>query len=248
MKLEGLPRSYGMHPCGKVVTIDPAVYYTGLSQKEGQLVLQVDMKDAEALGLVKVDLLGLRTVDVIYDTLDMIGKDTEYIRNITYDCAEMLEIFKNGFTDGVFQFESEGMKQTLINMIPTHLDDLGVVNALYRPGSLKYIKNYIDRKHGREQFEYLHPDLERILKISYGIIVYQEQLIEIGRMAGMRNPDLLRQATGKKDMKKLAKAEPELRDGLYKRGWTKEQVDQLWEDMLNFAKYSFNKAHKMCVA
>jgi DNA polymerase-3 subunit alpha len=140
------------------------------------------------------------------------------------------------------------MKNTLINMIPTHLDDLGVVNALYRPGSLKYIKNYIDRKHGREQFEYLHPDLESILKVSYGIIVYQEQLIEIGRMAGMRNPDLLRQATGKKDMKKLAKAEPELREGLYKRGWTQEQVDKLWEDMLNFAKYSFNKAHSQAYA
>jgi DNA polymerase-3 subunit alpha len=247
-KLEGLPRSYGVHPCGKVVTIEPAVFYTGLSQKEGQLVLNIDMKDAELLGLVKVDLLGLRTVDVIYDTLDLIGQDTEYIRQIAYNNPEALKVFENGWTDGVFQFESEGMKNTMINMKPTHLDDLGVVNALYRPGSLKYIKNYIDRKFGREKFEYLHPDLEPILKVSYGIIVYQEQLIEVGRMAGMRNADLLRQATGKKDMKKLAKAEPELRDGLYKRGWSKEQVDQLWEDMLNFAKYSFNKAHSQAYA
>lgn len=247
-KLEGLPRSYGKHPCGKVITIDEAVYYTALDLKEGEMTIHVDMKDAEALGLVKVDLLGLRTVDVIYDTLDMIGKDTEYIRNLDYSEENVLKIFKDGFTDGIFQFESDGMKKTMKNMQPTGIDDLSAVNALYRPGAMKYIDNYIARMHGLEDFKYLHHDLADILGVTYGIIVFQEQLIQIGRLAGMRNPDLLRQATGKKDIKKLKKAEPELRKGLYARGWTQEQVDQLWADMLDFARYSFNKAHSQAYA
>ncbi|WP_445671519.1 DNA polymerase III subunit alpha [Paenibacillus sp. FSL R7-0302] len=247
-KLEGIPRSYGMHPCGKVVTIEEVLHYTAISENEGEMVLHLDMKDAEALGLVKVDLLGLRTISVIYDTLHMIGKDVEYIRNLDYTDDDVLSIFKNGFTDGIFQFESEGMKSALINMQPTCLDDLSAVNALYRPGSMKYINDYINRKNGLETFEYLHADLEAILKNTYGIIVFQEQLIEIGRLAKLRNPDLLRQATGKKDIKKLNKVEPELRQGLYDRGWTKEQVDTLWEIMLEFAKYSFNKSHSQSYA
>lgn len=247
-KLAGLPRSYGMHPCGKIVTIDKVQHYTAVSEKDGQMVIHLDMKDAEALGLVKIDMLGLRTVDVIYDTLDMIGKDVEYIRNLNFQDPKVLEIFKGGFTDGVFQFESEGMKSTMEKMKPTGIDDLSAVNALYRPGSMKYIDDYIQRMHKLQDFEYLHPDLESVLKVTYAIIVFQEQLIEIGRLAKMRNPDLLRQATGKKDIKKLKKAEPELREGLYARGWTKEQVDKLWEIMLEFAKYSFNKAHSQAYA
>lgn len=238
-----------VHNCGKVVTIDKAVYYTGLSaSKDGEMVLQIDMKDAEALGLVKIDVLGLRTISVIYDTLQMIGKNVEYIRNLNYGDLEVLSVFRGGFTDGIFQFESEGMKNTMKNMQPTGIDDLSAVNALYRPGSMKYIDNYIARMHGMEKFEYLHPDLEEILGVTYGIIVFQEQLISIGRLAGMRNPDLIRQATGKKDAKKMAKAEPEMRSGLYARGWTKEQVDTLWEIMLEFSKYSFNKAHSQAYA
>lgn len=244
-KLAGLPRSFGMHPCGKVVVIDELTHYTAISNNDGETVLQVDMNDAELLGLVKCDFLGLRTVDLIYDVLDMIGKDYDYIspRNLNFKDENVLNIFRNGWTDGIFQFESDGMKSTLIKMIPTGLDDLGVANALYRPGSMKYIDNYINRKHGIEKFEYLHPDLKSIVSNTYGIIVFQEQLIEIGRLAGMRNPDELRKATGKKKPEVLAKVEPELRQGLYSRGWSKEQVDQLWEDMLMFAKYSFNKSH-----
>jgi DNA polymerase-3 subunit alpha len=247
-KLAGLPRSYGMHPCGKIITIDEVQHYTAVSDNDGEMVIHLDMKDAEALGLVKVDVLGLRTIQVIYDVLDMIGKDVDYIRDLDYNDKNILAFFEGGFTDGVFQFESDGMKNTMKNMKPRGIDDLSAVNALYRPGSMKYIDNYIGRMHGLEEFEYLHPDLEPILKNTYGIIVFQEQLIEIGRLAHMRNPDLLRQATGKKDVKKLKKAEPELREGLYKRGWTEEQVNTLWAIMLEFAKYSFNKAHSQAYA
>lgn len=246
-KLAGLPRSYGVHPCGKVVSIDEITYYTAISEKDGEMVVHIDMKDAEALGLVKVDLLGLRTVDILWDTLHMIGKNMDYLRNFK-PTKEVWDAFKNGFTDGVFQFESGGMKRTLGGMKPTSVDELSVANALYRPGSMKFIDNYVARKNGEEEFEYLHSDLEEVLKVTYAIIVFQEQLIQIGRLAGLKNPDLLRQATGKKDVKKLAKVEPELRKGLYSRGWSKEQVDELWRIMLDFAKYSFNKSHSSAYA
>ncbi|ARF70667.1 hypothetical protein B7C51_24650 (plasmid) [Paenibacillus larvae subsp. pulvifaciens] len=248
IKLAGLPRSYGVHPCGKVISTQDIQKYTAISVKDEEYVLHIDMKDAEALGLVKVDLLGLRTISVIYDTLDMIGKDTNYIRNLNYKDENVLKVFRKGWTDGVFQFESDGMKTTMKKMQPHGLNDLSAVNALYRPGSKKYIDTYINRMHGKEKIEYLHPDLEEILGVTYGIIVFQEQLISIGRYAGLRNPDLLRQATGKKDAKKLKRVEPELRKGLKSRGWTESQIDELWQTMLDFAKYSFNKAHSQAYA
>lgn len=134
-------------------------------------------------------------------------------------------------------------------MRPTTIDDLAVANALYRPGAMKYIDNYIDRKHGDEEFEYLHPDLEEILQPTYGIIVFQEQLIEIGRLAKMRNPDKIRKATGKKIEKLMLECRDELYVGLVQnRDWTEQQFEQLWRDMLDFAKYSFNKSHSYAYA
>lgn len=245
-KLAGLPRSFGKHPCGKVVTIDDVTSYTAVALSDDEITLQLDMKDAEELGLVKIDTLGLRTVDVIYDTLEMIGKDYDYIdpNKMNFEDEKVLNIFRNGFTDNIFQFESEPMKNTLKKMQPSGLEDIAVANALYRPGSMRFIDNYIDRKFGREKFEYLHPDLEPILKNTYGIIVFQEQLIQIGRLAGMRNPDLLRKATGKKIPELMEQCKDELYEGLVnKRGWTKEQVDQLWDIMVEFSKYSFNRSH-----
>lgn len=252
-KLAGIPRSFGVHPCGKAITIDDLTYYHALAENEGHLVFQMDMNDAEDLGIVKVDLLGLRTIDVIYDVLEMIGKTyREYLDPAILNFEDNRvyeEVFQNGFTDGVFQFESQGMKQTLQKMKPTSLDDLGVANALYRPSAMKYIDTYIKRKHGEETFEYLHPDLESVLKPTYGIMVFQEQLIEIGRLAKMRNPDKLRKATGKKKPKLLAECRDELIKGLVQdRGWSEEQFEQLWKDMLDFAKYSFNKSHSYAYA
>lgn len=251
-KVAGLPRSFGIHPCGKVVTVDKLLHYHAVAENDGHLVFQMDMEDAEALGLVKIDALGLRNIDIIYSVLDSLDlKYRDYLDPAKLDFEDKRiyqEVFQTGFTDGVFQFESSGMKRTLEKMQPTSIHDLGAVNALYRPGAMKYIDNYIARKHGEEEVVYLHPDLEEILSVTYGIIVYQEQLIEIGRLAGMRNADLLRQATGKKDIKKLNKAKPELYEGLKKRGWSEEQLEQLWVDMLDFAKYSFNKSHSYAYA
>lgn len=250
--LAGLPKSFGMHACGKVICMNNADYYNALEYvpDKNVWVLQGDMHTADDLGLVKIDLLGLRTLDVIYDVLDMIGKDYQYIapHKINLCDQKVWDEFSNGNSLLIFQFESQGMRQMLAEMKCNSIDDLSAANALYRPGSKAYIHNYIARKNGTEEITYLHQDLEPILSNTYGIIVYQEQLIEIGRLAGLRNPDELRKATAKKKIKLMNKIEPELKDGLVNRGWTKKQVDELWETILMFAKYSFNKSHSCSYA
>lgn len=251
LQLSGLPKSFSKHPCGRCITIKDLNYYFPLCINDGEMVIMSDMHDVEDCGIVKVDLLGLRTIDVIYDTLELIGKDYEYInpKNINFKDDKILkEVFRNGNTVGCFQFESDGMCSTLKKMETSCLDDLINANALYRPGSLAYIDNYVNRKIGKEKFEYLHSDLEPILKISYGIIVFQEQLIEIGKLAGLRNPDQIRKATAKKKPELMAIVEPELKNGLLKRGWTQNQVEILWNDILKFSRYSFNKSHSAAYA
>lgn len=246
-RLSGLPKSFGVHPCGKCITIKEAEYYNAIEWNENKntWVLEGDMHSADDLGLVKADFLGLRTLDVIYDVLDMIGKDYDYIapHKLNMNDVKVWNEFAQGHTNCIFQFESPGMKQMLKDMKCSCMDELSAANALYRPGSKQYIPNYVNRKNGVEKIEYLHPDLEPILKSSYGIIVFQEQLIEIGRLAGLRNPDELRKATAKKKPKLMAKIEPELKNGLMTRGWTQKQVDDLWGTILQFARYSFNKSH-----
>lgn len=243
-KIAGLPKSFGVHPCGRVLCVQQTNYYNATEvANDGTCVLQGDMHDAEDLGLVKIDLLGLRTIDVIYDVLDMIGKSYDYVspQYNKFDDVEVYKSFRNGNTGGIFQFESSGMKHTLKSIRCSSLADLTVANALFRPGSMAFIQNYADRKVGKERVSYLHRDLEPILKDTYGIIVFQEQLIQIGRLAGLRNPDALRKATAKKKAELLEELKPELFDGLKKRRWTDKQMETLWDMMLDFAKYSFNK-------
>lgn len=250
-KLTGLPKAFSAHPCGKVIAMKNIVYYNATEiNDKNEVILQGDMHTAEDLGLIKADFLGLRTVDVIYDVLDMIDKDYNYIapHNIDFNDKMVFENFRNGNTAGIFQFESDGMKSTLKNIECNSLLDITVANALYRPGSMAYIDNYANRRKGIEEYEFLHEDLREILKSTYSIIVFQEQLIEIGRIANLSNPDELRQATAKKKPKLLEKIKPELFDGLQKRGWNEEQLNTLWETMLAFASYSFNKSHALAYA
>lgn len=250
-RLAGLPKSFGSHPCGKVICMNDTVYYNAIDiNEDGEKIIQGDMHTADDLGLIKADFLGLRTVDVIYDALAMIGKDYEYIapHNINFEDKKVWENFRNGNTSGIFQFESNGMKDTLKKIDCSSIEDLTTANALFRPGSIKFIDNYADRKLGKEKITYIHPDLEMILKNTYGIIVYQEQLIEMGRLAGLSNPDKLRKATAKKNPKLLGEIKPEFCTGLKNRGWTDKQLDELWEAMLDFAKYSFNKSHAAAYA
>nr|DAI25408.1 MAG TPA: DNA polymerase III, alpha subunit [Caudoviricetes sp.] len=250
--IAGLPKSFGIHPCGRLISTQAVDYYNALEYSENAdaWVLQGDMHTADDLGLVKVDFLGLRTVDVMYDVLEMIGKSYEDIspRNIDLNDPLVWNEFKQGNTELIFQFSSTGMRGILRDMQCDNMDDLGVANALYRPGALQYIPNYVRRKHGQEPVSYVNPDLGGILKPTYGIIVFQEQLIDIGRLAGLKNPDELRKATAKKKPALMAKIEPEMKQGLMQRGWTQGQVDKLWDDILDFARYSFNKAHAYAYA
>ena len=250
-KLIGLPSSFGLHPCGRVIAMQDLDFYTASSHhKSGERFLQLDDNDVEDLGLVKIDILGLRTIDVIYDTLRLIKKDYEYInpKKLDFNDKNILDLFRRGDTIGIFQFESYGMRATLRDIQPTGIEDLSVANALYRPGSKDNIKSYCNRKHGREEIKYLHDDLVDILSNTYGIIIFQEQLIEIGKIANLKNPDKLRKATGKKIESLLDEIHPELQSKLIARGWTHEQFNQLWSDMLKFARYSFNKSHSSAYA
>lgn len=249
-KLNGLPKSFGLHACGKVISTRPLDdFLPSCYDSKGIRYLQGDMHDVEDVGLVKVDVLGLRTLDAEYDALEMAGEDLSFVNpKQDFKDPNVLRIFSEGDTLGIFQMASSGMKSTLKKMNVSGIEDLSVANALFRPGSLQYIDAYCNRKAGRESFEYLHPDLEPILENTFGIIVFQEQLIEIGRMAGLHNPDLLRKATGKKNPKLLAEIKPELESKLKARGWTQEQFNEIWSDMLEFAKYSFNKSHSSAYA
>lgn len=249
-KLNGLPKSFGLHACGKIIsTRNLDEFLPSCYDSTGVRFLQGDMHDIEEVGLVKVDILGLRTLDQEYDTLEMSNESKDFLDpKQNYNDKKVLDIFRNGDTVGIFQFSSHGMKQTLKKMNISGIDDLSIANALFRPGSMRYIDNFCKRRNGEESFEYLHPDLEPILKNTYGIIVFQEQLIEIGRLAKIHNPDLLRKATGKKNPKLLAQVKPELEEKLKKRGWTQNQFDTLWNQMLEFAKYSFNKSHAAAYA
>lgn len=245
-KLAGLPKAFSTHASGKIIAQDEIYKYHAVqTNKDGIMVIQCEMKSAESLGLVKIDLLGLRTLDVIYNVLDMIGKDDSYvaIENLNFNDEKVWEVFQKGLTTGIFQFESGGMKQALKMVGVNSLEELAICNALYRPGAKDYIDNFAKRKHGEETFEYLHPDLEPILKNSYAIIVFQEQLIDIGRLAKIKNPDDIRIATAKKKQDILEKVKPELNENLLKRGWTQDIFNQLWEQVEKFAKYSFNRSH-----
>ncbi|MBM7598296.1 DNA polymerase-3 subunit alpha [Virgibacillus halotolerans] len=249
-KIAGTPKSFGIHPSGKAVTINTMTDYTAVGKKDETLLFQGDMHDTDDLGIVKIDILGLRTIDVMHDTLELIGKDEDYIapQNLNFEDEKVLQVFRDGNTAGAFQFESKGMQNTLRKMQPNGLDDLGVANALFRPGSMKFIDDYVRRKNGEESVTYLNDDVKPILEVTYGIIVFQEQLIEIGRLANMKNPDLLRQATGKKDAKLMAKVKPELVKGLENRGWDDDKINELWDIMVEFSKYSFNKSHSFAYA
>lgn len=244
-KLNGLPKSFGLHACGKIISVGELDdYLPSRYDANGIRFLEGDMHDVEDVGLVKVDVLGLRTLDQEFDTLEMSGEDRSFIRSKqSFNDKKVLDVFRNGDTVGIFQFSSPGMKKTLQKMDVRGIDDISIANALFRPGAMAYIDNFCKRRKGQEQFEYLHPDLEPILKNTYGIIVFQEQLIEIGRMAKIHNPDLLRKATGKKNPKLLNQVRPELEEKLKQRGWTDAQFEKLWTDMIEFSRYSFNKSH-----
>jgi len=249
--LEGMNRNASKHAAGVVITPDDVSNYVPLANAVSQqdIVTQYTMKDIENAGLLKMDFLGLRTLTIIRDAIDMIKKNHNVeidIDNVPLDDEKTFQLFAKGQTTGVFQFESAPMREYLKQLNPTTLNDLAAMNALYRPGPMEFIDDFIDRKFGRKELKYSHPILEPILKETYGIIVYQEQVIQIANKVGgmsLADADLLRRAMGKKDLKVMEDQKIVFVDGAIKNGVDKKIALEIFETIFKFANYGFNKSH-----
>lgn len=253
IRLEGTIRSHGMHAAGVVIAPDDIVKYAPLemSQKDA-VTTQYPMGPIEELGLLKMDFLGLSNLSILNNAVKIISKayDKEIILNdIPNDDEKTLQLFRDGDTTGVFQFESAGMKRYLRELQPTEFSDLIAMNALYRPGPMAEIPRFIEGKNNPKSIIYLHESLEPILKDTYGVMVYQEQIIKLLQMVAGYTPgeaDLVRKAIGKKKRDIMAAEEPKFIDGCIKQGLTRESAETLWAQIQPFADYSFNKAHATC--
>lgn len=249
--LEGMNRNASKHAAGVVITPDDVSNYVPLATATSQeeIVTQFNMKDIESVGLLKMDFLGLRTLTIIRDALEMIKRNHKIeidIDNIPLDDEKTYQLFWKGQTTGVFQFESAPMREYLKRLKPTSLNDLAAMNALYRPGPMEFIDDFIDRKFGRKEVKYDHPVLEPILKETYGVIVYQEQVIQIAnRVAGMSlaEADILRRAMGKKDLQAMEEQKVKFIEGAIKNKIDKKIAEQIFDNIFKFANYGFNKSH-----
>ena len=254
-RLEGLARHCGVHAAGVVIAPEPLVNLVPLYRtSHDEVTTQYDKDDVEDLGLLKMDFLGLRTLTVLADAVDSIRRSESPdfdLEAVPFDDPEVYQLFSRGDTDGVFQFESAGMKEVLRKVQPRVFADLAALNALYRPGPMQFIDDYSDRKHGRKAITYIFPELEEILGETYGIIVYQEQVMHIAvRIAGfsMAKADTLRKAMGKKKQEIIDREGENFIEGGVRNGFPRDKVRQLWEQIVPFAKYGFNKSHSVAYA
>jgi DNA polymerase-3 subunit alpha len=252
LDLEGTVRSAGVHAAGIVVAPGPLTDYipvTLVPRTRDGLLTQYDMGDVDDLGLLKVDFLGLSSLTAIHNTCRLIkerhGVDLSF-GNIPLEDPDALALLARGESVGVFQVESAGMRSVLTSLKPTRFEHIVAIVALYRPGPLEYIDTYIARMHGREPVEYLHPSLKGVLEETYGIIVYQEQIIQIARdFAGYSagEADLMRKAVGKKKEKELKAHREKFVNGAVERGVPFDTASRIFDDIEFFARYGFNKAH-----
>jgi len=259
MKVEGMPRHASTHAAGVVITHDRVYDYVPLQLNDGQAVTQFTMTTLEELGLLKMDFLGLRTLTVIHDTENAVRRiNPDFsIDNIPYDDKKTFEMLSHGNTVGVFQFESSGMKQVLMNLRPENVEDLIAVISLYRPGPMASIQTYIENRRHPEGIKYKTPLLKPILEVTNGCIVYQEQVMQIFRdLAGFSygQADLVRRAMAKKKhdvMEQEGKRfiyGDESCDGCLKRGISEQVATEIFSDMASFASYAFNKSHAAAYA
>jgi DNA polymerase-3 subunit alpha len=249
--LEGLTRADSIHAAGVVIGAEPLIDVVPLQQKgaDQEVVTQFNMGDIEALGLLKMDFLGLRNLDVIDKACGLVGGID--ITAISMEDKKTFEMLAGGDATGVFQFESSGMREALRQVRPTEFDDLVALVALYRPGPMAYIPTYGARKHGREGVSFLEPRLKAITGPTYGICIYQETYMEIAKQLAGFSPaeaDDLRKAIGKKKRDLMASLEQRFLDGCAEHDVTPGVAKQLWEDMQRAADYSFPKAHAACYA
>ena len=253
--LEGLIRQDSIHAAGVVISKGPLTDHLPLMQKgDAEVVTQVSMTDVEKLGLLKMDFLGLRNLDVIDQAVKIIregGNPDFAIETIPLDDAETYRMLAKGDSEGVFQFESSGMREALRDINPTLFDDLIALVALYRPGPMDYIPVYARNKRDPSQIRFEDPRLEPIVGPTYGVAIYQEQLMEISKVIGGFTPaqaDDLRKAIGKKIKEKMDKLEPKFREGAAANNTAPKAIDLLWSLMQKAGDYSFNKSHAACYA
>src|SRR5438270_8189914 len=257
-KLEGLVRNAGVHAAGVVIAAEPLINLVPLHRtKNEEIVTAFDMKAIEKMGLLKMDFLGLTTLTVLTDALRLIeqrqGQALD-LNSIALDDAQTYEkVFCKGLCSGVFQFESHGMRDVLRRYQPNSVEDLTALNALYRPGPIQggMIDDFIERKHGRRKVDYELPELEAILKETLGVIVYQEQVMQIAnRLAGysLGEADLLRRAMGKKIAEEMAAQRERFVRGALERGYPERKIVRIFDLMQQFAGYGFNKSHSAAYA
>lgn len=255
-KLEGSVRNTGIHACGVVITPDEITKYVPVKADKdtGMLVSQFDNSVAEEAGLLKMDFLGLKTLTIIKKAMAMVktnhGVELD-MDLIPLDDEETYKLFQRGETIGIFQYESSGMQKYMKELVPSAFEDLIAMNALYRPGPLEYIPEFIDRKHGRKPVIYDLPEMQEYLEETYGITVYQEQVMLLSqKLAGFTKgqADMLRKGMGKKKKKIIDMLHPKFLEGGKERGHSAETLQKIWKDWEAFASYAFNKSHSTCYA
>lgn len=251
--LEGMNRNASKHAAGVVITPGEVSDHVPLAVQgtTNDIVTQFNMKELDSAGLLKMDFLGLRTLSIICTAIDLIKKNHNRvidIDDIPLDDEKTFALFSRGQTTAVFQFESGPMREYLRKLKPTSVQDLSAMNALYRPGPMEFIDDFIKRKHGQAKAEYLHPILEPILKETYGIIVYQEQVIQIAnKVAGMSlaEADILRRAMGKKDLQAMKEQKEKFVEGSVNNNIPKHVASEIFDAIDKFANYGFNKSHSV---
>jgi DNA polymerase-3 subunit alpha len=249
--LEGVSRNVSTHAAGVVIAPEPLVNFTPLQYGPGReaVVTQYDMKAVGDIGLLKIDFLGLQNLDIIATCLRLLKSNRGLeinIDNLPFDDAKTYELLSTGDTHGVFQLEGAGMRRMLMDMRPQSFEDVSAAVALFRPGPMVNIPAYVARKQGREPIEYMHECLEPILRETYGVMIYQEQVMMAAReLAGftLSEADILRAAMGKKDKAKMAKLRTKFIDGTVERGIAKSTAEALFDSIAKFAEYGFNRAH-----
>ena len=249
-KLEGLPRHMSTHAAGVVISEEPLANHVPLTAGAHDTYLtQYAMNDLESIGLLKMDFLGLRNLTLlerILQTFRYTEKQMITLADIPDEDEDTYKLLQQGRTNGVFQLESQGMKQVLARLKPTTFEDIVAVNALFRPGPMENIPIYINRKHGKEKIEYPHPDLEPILKKTYGVLIYQEQIMQIAhKIAGfsLGQADILRRAVSKKQQQMMDKQHEVFIQGCLDNGYTESVAEEIFQWIVKFSNYGFNRSH-----
>ena len=256
LSLEDLPRQTGVHACGVVITPTPIYNLAPLyrAAPADTPVVMYDKHYAEDIGLLKMDFLGLINLSIIQDTVNMVKKNRKIdldMGHIPLDDKKTFDLLGKGMTTTVFQFESPGMQKYLRELKPTRIFDLIAMNALYRPGPIEQIPHFIARKNGKEEIDCYHPDLEQVLGETYGVIVYQEQVMKLAQILGgytLGGADNIRRIMAKKMPEKMAKLEPEFFEKCLAKGYDKAMIKKVWDAVLPFCGYAFNKSHAAAYA